>query len=133
MSTKTIIAMAAFIISLISNIVTFILERKKSGNLKSVKQNSAVKINELEGFITLIKDIVPKSIQYAEKCGLKSGELKKLVATNQIVANCNEKEIDVNSSEISSLIEAFIQFSNAVNSNKVEVAKSESVGSETVI
>lgn len=133
MSNKAIVVMVSFALSLILNVITFILERKKNGNLKSVRQNSENKINYLEGFIVLLKDIIPNSIEYAEKCGLKSGELKKLVATNQIIADCNEKGIDVGSSEISNLIEAFIQFSNTVNSNKGEVVVKESVGSETII
>lgn len=122
MSIKAIVGLVCMCISLIVNLITFILERKKAG-----------KVVGLTGMLELIETIVPTAMEYAENAGLNSGELKKLIALNKVKEYCSQRDIKADDTIVSNLIESLIVFSKTVNSNKskTEVTKSVGVG-ETV-
>ena len=112
MSIVEYVSIGGIVLSVISFIVTTIFSKSKN---KSTTERT-------KKLITLISEIVPKAITYAEKNG-NSGENKKVLALSKILLDCTSNKIDYEeqATAIDETIENLITFSKEVNA--VNVAK----------
>lgn len=71
---------------------------------------------EHDKVIELIKNLIPKAMEYAETNGA-NGETKKLLAMSKLMLDCNTINIDFSKyqSMIDDTIETFVDFSKKVN------------------
>lgn len=104
------VSIGSIIISVIAFIVgTFFT---KSKGKKTVEKTNKI--------ITLVSEIIPQAIIFAEKNG-SNGENKKLLALSKILIDCVSNKIDYEkeSDNINLAVEDLISFSKEVNAVKV--------------
>ena len=92
-------------------------ELSKSEMLSEELKLSNEKVDSQKALNVLVNEIIPASIELAEKSGILSGELKKVVAMSDIMLKCSEAHIDWQkvSDFVSNKIEDLIDFSKKVN------------------
>lgn len=105
-----IVSIGSVIISVIAFIVSTFFTKSKGK--RTVERNSKI--------ITLISEIIPKAITFAEKNGT-TGENKKLLALSKILLDCASSKINYEeqADNIDITIEKLIDFSKEVNAVKV--------------
>ena len=122
MKIDTIISVGVFSLSVITSIISIVIAKfKKNTELESYKS----KVGRTEKIISLIGEIIPQAMIFAENNGV-GGENKKLLALSKIMVNCFGNNIDYaeNNEVIDDAIEKLISFSKSVNADKLkEVTK----------
>ena len=100
--------------SIIISVGAFILKTFQS---KNARKNTVERSNKI---ITLISEIIPQAITFAEKNG-NSGDNKKILALSKILLDCAKSKIDYEeqAENIDITIEKLIEFSKEVNAVKV--------------
>lgn len=114
-----IISIAVFAISVISSLISiFVSKFKNKTKLEECK--SAVERNKQ--IISLISEIIPKAVEFAEKNG-NSPANKKLLALSQTLIDSMANGIDYTSLSqmIDETIEALVKFTKHVNVTNVQV------------
>ena len=92
-------------------------EASKSELLSQELQLANKTVDEEKALNLLVTEIIPASIELAEKSGILGGELKKVVAMSDVMLKCSEAHIDWSkvSEFVSGKIEDLIEFSKKVN------------------
>ena len=122
MKIDTIISVGVFALSVITSIISIVIAKfKKNSELESYKS----KVGRTEKIISLIGEIIPQAMIFAENNGV-GGENKKLLALSKIMVQCFGNNINYaeNNEVIDDAIEKLISFSKSVNADKLkEVTK----------
>ena len=122
MKIDTIISVGVFALSVITSIISIVIAKfKKNSELESYKS----KVGRTEKIVSLIGEIIPQAMIFAENNGV-GGENKKLLALSKIMVQCFGNNIDYaeNNEVIDDAIEKLISFSKSVNADKLkEVTK----------
>ena len=113
MSISDYIAIGVFALSVISSIVSIIVARLKN---KSKLEDCKSETDRSKKIISLISEIIPKAMMFAEKSGT-TGDNKKLLALSKILIDCMNNGIDYTgvSDNIDKTIEELVKFSKEVN------------------
>ena len=113
MNIESIVSIAVFALSVVSSIISILVSKFKN---KSKLEDYKSKTDRSEKIISLISEIIPKAVTFAEKNGY-NGENKKLIALSQILIDCMSNGIDYKgvSDNIDETIEKLIKFSKEVN------------------
>lgn len=103
-------------------VVKKILKRRKNQKTAVDKEKEEVdeekeEIDEDISFLEIVEKVIPQAIKFAEKCGIMSGDAKKLLATSKVMTEMITKGMDYNShaAEISQVIDDFVDMSKNVN------------------
>lgn len=113
MGISEIISIAVFALSVISSIISIVVSKFKN---KSKLEDYKSETDRSKKVISLISEIIPKAMTFAEKSGA-NGENKKLLALSRILIDCMNNGIDYTgvSENIDDTIEKLIAFSKEVN------------------
>lgn len=113
LSITEIISITVFALSVVSTILSVIISKTKS---KSKLEDYKSETDRSKKTISLISEIIPSAIKFAEKSG-NNGVNKKLLALSKILIECMNSGIDYTglSDTIDETIEKFVAFSKEVN------------------
>lgn len=110
---SNIVSIGVFALSVISTVVSIFISKFKNKNkLEDYKSET----DRSKKVISLISEIIPKAMSFAEKTGV-GGENKKLLALSKILIDCMNNGIEYSgvSDNIDKTIEELIKFSKEVN------------------
>ena len=113
MDFMSFVSIGVFVLSVISSVISILISKfKNKGKLEDYKSKS----DRSEKIISLISEIIPTAMTFAEKNGT-NGDNKKLLAISKVLIECMNKGIDFKglSGTIDSTIEELIGFSKEVN------------------
>lgn len=113
------ISIGVFALSVISSVISIVVSKFKS---KTKLEDYKSETDRSKKIISLISEIIPQAMTFAEKSG-NSGENKKLLALSKILVDCMKDGIDYTglSDNIDDTIERLIKFTKEVNSTTVTV------------
>lgn len=117
MGISEMISVGVFALSVVSTVISIIVSKVKN---KTKLEDYKSKADRGQKVISLISEIIPQAMTFAEKSG-NSGENKKLLALSKILIDCMNNGIDYSgvSENIDDTIEKLISFSKEVNTVKV--------------
>lgn len=112
------ISIGVFALSVISSIVSIVISKFKN---KSKLEDYKSETERNEKIISLVSEIIPQAVVFAEQNGGNNGANKKLLALSRILLDCARAKIDYeeNADNIDTTIERLIEFSKEVNAIKV--------------
>ena len=117
MGVSEFISIGVFALSVISSVVSIIIARVKN---KTKLEDYKSETDRSKKVISLISEIIPQAMTFAEKNG-NNGANKKLLALSKILIDCMNQGIDYTgvADNIDTTIEKLIEFSKEVNTVKV--------------